>query len=117
MIKAKLDVTKVDKTLLFKGKANAEGKHPMYLDLVFIPNRDGPGRYGDTHFIVQGVTKEQRESGVKGPIIGNATIEEDQRPQQQKRGYTTPEERDRVNKAHNYTPPAKAAEEEDEIPF
>jgi hypothetical protein len=29
-------------------------------------------RYGDSHFIAQSVTKEERQQGKKGPIIGNA---------------------------------------------
>lgn len=76
--KCSIDVTKIDKTALHDGK---KGK---YLDLRFIENRDGASQYGDTHFIVQGLPKERREAGEKGPIIGNATFEEvDSQPRQQ----------------------------------
>jgi hypothetical protein len=34
---AKIDVTKIDKASLYKGK---------FLDLVLWANRDGPGQYG-----------------------------------------------------------------------
>ena len=58
----KIDVTKIDKASLYKGK---------FLDLVLWANRDGPGQYGDTHMIVQSVSKEDRAAGKKGPIVGN----------------------------------------------
>ena len=65
MIKLKIDVTKIDKSRLFVG---AKG---TYLDLALFENKDGKGEYGDDGFIVQEVTKEKREAGIKGPIIGN----------------------------------------------
>jgi hypothetical protein len=65
MIKYKIDVTKIDKSLLYQG---AKG---TYLNGVFFENKNGPGEYGDDGFIVQDVSKEQREQGIKGPIIGN----------------------------------------------
>lgn len=64
-ITGKIDVKKIDKALLF------EGKKGTYLDVVFFENRDGEDEYGNSGFIAQGVSKEARESGVKGPIIGN----------------------------------------------
>jgi hypothetical protein len=65
----KVNVSLIDKTHLFKGK---KGK---YLDLVLIENRDGVDQYGNTHMIVQGVSKEAREAGVRGPILGNCKLE------------------------------------------
>ncbi len=63
-IVAKIDVTKIDKNRIFVGK---KGK---YIDIVLIetPNNE----YGDSHMVVQQVTKEERKAGVKGPILGNA---------------------------------------------
>lgn len=63
MITGKIDVTKIDKARLFVGK---KGK---YLDVVLIetPNSE----FGD-YMIVQGVSKEEREKGIKGAILGNA---------------------------------------------
>jgi hypothetical protein len=49
---AKIDVTKIDKAQLYKGK---------FLDLVLWENRDGPGQYGDTHMIVQSVSARRTE--------------------------------------------------------
>lgn len=65
LITAKLDVTKIEKARLFPGKNGAK-----YLDIVLIPTTDD--RYGNTHMVVQAVTKEEREAGTRGPILGNA---------------------------------------------
>jgi len=58
----KIDVTKIEKNRLFKGSKGT------YLDLVVIPTPKS--EFGD-YMIVQSVSKEERESGVKGAIIGN----------------------------------------------
>lgn len=65
-IAAKIDVTKINKAWLFVGKTGAK-----YLDLTLRENKDGPGKYGDDGFIVQGPPKAEREAGVKGIIVGN----------------------------------------------
>ena len=64
MIKLKIDVTKIDKTRLFKG---AKG---TYLDLVVYEN-DAPDEYGNDFSVKQDCTKDDREAGVKMPYIGN----------------------------------------------
>jgi hypothetical protein len=67
MIKLKIDVTKIDKSKLFKG---AKG---TYLDaVVFL--KDEADQYGNNGMIVESITKEEREQGVKGVILGNAQI-------------------------------------------
>jgi hypothetical protein len=67
MIKLKIDVTKIDKSKLFKG---AKG---TYLDaVVFL--KDEVDQYGNNGMIVQSITKEEREQGVKGAILGNVQI-------------------------------------------
>lgn len=71
-IKIKIDVTKIDKAALFKGKKG------IYLDAVLWPNKNGTGEYSDTHYIVQEISKERREAGEKGAIIGNATVPENE---------------------------------------
>lgn len=65
MTTVKINVTRILKEHLFEGKA---GK---YLDLVLMENKDGPDQYGNDGFVIQGVSKEARERGEKGPIIGN----------------------------------------------
>jgi hypothetical protein len=42
-----------------------------YLELTLVPNRDGPDKYGYTGFAAVNLTKERREAGEKGPIVGN----------------------------------------------
>lgn len=64
MITAKIDVTKIDKDRLFKGKSGT------YLDVALIPTPND--KYGNDYMIVQSVSKEEREAGERGPIIGNA---------------------------------------------
>ena len=65
MIKVKISTWKIDKAHLY------EGKNGKYLNCVLIENKDGQSEYGDDGFIVQDVTKDAREAGERGPIIGN----------------------------------------------
>ena len=65
MILAKIDATKIDKAHLFKGQKGT------YLDLVLIPNRNGVDQYGNDGMVTQGITKEARDKGENGPILGN----------------------------------------------
>ena len=64
-IAVKIDVKKISKDDLYAGKKGT------YLDAILIPNKDGASDYGDDGFVVQGVTKEKRDAGDRGPIIGN----------------------------------------------
>ena len=61
----KIDVTKIDKSFLFKGKSGT------YLDVALIPNKSGRDQYGNDGMIVQSVSKQARQEGKKGPILGN----------------------------------------------
>ena len=65
MIIAKIDVTKLDKAHFFKGQKG------IYADLVLIPNKDGTDQYGNDGMVTQGISKEDREAGKKGAIVGN----------------------------------------------
>lgn len=62
MIKLNLDVTKISKDRLFTGKKGT------YLNAVLIPTPNS--EYGD-YMIVEDITKEERESGMKGVILGS----------------------------------------------
>ena len=64
IIKLSINVTKIDKEKLYKGKKGT------YLDAVLIPTPNN--QYGNDYMIVQEVTKEEREAGKKGEILGNA---------------------------------------------
>ncbi len=65
MIIAKIDVTKLDKSHFFKGQKG------IYTDLMLISNKDGADQYGNDGFVSQGVSKEARDKGEKGKIVGN----------------------------------------------
>lgn len=47
------------------------GKNGTYCDMVLFDNKNGKDQYGNDGFVVQSVSKEARQQGVKGPIIGN----------------------------------------------
>ncbi len=70
LISLKIDVTKIDKARLYKG---AKG---TYLDATVYLN-DEPDEYGNSGMITQSVTKDERESGVRGAILGNAKVLKD----------------------------------------
>lgn len=79
IIKAKIDVTKIEKGRLFIGKNGAK-----YLDCTLLESRDGVDKYGNHFMIVQDVSKDERLAGVKGAIIGNAKkMESRTAPQQE----------------------------------
>lgn len=65
-IRIKIDVKKLNKDWFFNSEKGA-----VYADLTIIPNKQGKGTFGDTHFIVQDPSKAARDAGQKGPIIGN----------------------------------------------
>ena len=78
----KLDVTKIDKARLFKGQKGT------YLDFTAFIDLDEVDQYGNSCFIAQDVTKEEKDQGVKGVILGNGKIfwregGQQQQPQQQ----------------------------------
>lgn len=47
------------------------GKNGKIVSVVLFENKDGRGKYGDDGFAVQGVSRELRDKGVRGKIIGN----------------------------------------------
>ena len=67
LIAIKIDVSKIDKERLFQGKKGS------YLDATVFLN-DEEGQYGDNGMITQSVSKEEREAGIKGNILGNVRI-------------------------------------------
>lgn len=73
MISISIDYDKIDKTRLFQGKKGT------YLDLVLIERDD---QYGNNYMVVESISKEERERGVKGQILGNAKIINKRDPQQ-----------------------------------
>ena len=67
-VRLKVDVTKIDKALLFKGQKG------VYLDATLWLSPEQESQYGDHGMITQDVSKEAREAGEKGPILGNAKV-------------------------------------------
>lgn len=81
IIKLKIDVSKISKDRLFKG---AKG---TYLDATLFLEEE-PDEYGQNGMITQDVSKEEREAGTKGAILGNAKILQGRGQQQQRREQT-----------------------------
>ncbi len=68
-ISIKIDVTKIDKSRLFKGEKGT------YLDLTTFVELDEQDKFGNNGFIAQSQTKEEREAKVKPPeILGNCKV-------------------------------------------
>ena len=65
MISLSIKTEKLEKEHIIQGKS---GK---IVAVVLFENKDGKGQYGDDGFVVQSVSKEAREAGVRGPICGN----------------------------------------------
>lgn len=100
-IAAKIDVTKVEKEHLFMSQKGAK-----YLDLILRPGKDGKDQYGNDGFIVQGVSKEKRDQGIKGNIIGNFRYLDTPTPQKRAKGP-----------AKAPQSPVLPTEGEDDVPF
>jgi hypothetical protein len=66
-IALKIDVTKIDKERLYKGEKGT------YLDAVLLFDTD-IDRFENNGMIVQSVTKDERLSGLRGEILGNAKL-------------------------------------------
>ena len=55
-----------------KSRAKPHQNGKVYLNLEAVSNKNGADDYGNTHFVVEPSTKDERESGAaKLPIIGN----------------------------------------------
>jgi hypothetical protein len=67
-ISLKINVSMIEKARLFKGSKG------MYLDCTAFVDLDQLDQYGNSGMITQDVSKEEKESGTKGPILGNSTV-------------------------------------------
>ena len=77
----KIDLAKMDMKRIFNGKNGAQ-----YLDATIFVNMDELDQYGNSGMITQDVSKEEKQQGVKGNILGNGKVfwvENGQAPQQQ----------------------------------
>ena len=64
-LKLSIDVTKIQKEWLFKGKKGT------YLDLTVHVREDGPDQYGNDGFVVQQAPRAEYDAGKRGLILGN----------------------------------------------
>tara|TARA_R110002074_G_scaffold302524_1_gene473763 strand:+ start:37 stop:339 length:303 start_codon:yes stop_codon:yes gene_type:complete len=67
-VKLKIDVTNIEKARLFKGKKGT------YLDATAFIDVDNKDHYDNNGMITQDVTKEEKNNGVKGAILGNVQV-------------------------------------------
>ena len=65
LISLSIDVSKIDAKRLYKGKKGQYLSATLFL-------KEEVDQYGNNGFIVESITKEEREAGQKGTILGNA---------------------------------------------
>ena len=94
-----INVSKIDKEKLFKGKQGS------YLDAQVFIDITGADEYGNSGMITQAVSKEEREQGIKGAILGNVKVFWREASNQQSVASNPPK------------PQQKANPVEDDIPF
>lgn len=102
-VRIKLNVSQIEKARLFKGLKG------VYLDATAFIDLDEKGQYGDNGMVTQDVSKEEREAGTKGPILGNVTVFfRDDQPQQNqggRQGYQQPPQNNGYQQQPQNQPP------------
>lgn len=104
IIKLKIDVTKIDRLALYKGTKGT------YLDATFFLN-DEADQYGNHGTIYQDLSKERRDKGEKGTILGNGKVFRDTSP----KPTLNQSNEQKWAQAPKAIPPANISD--DEIPF
>lgn len=66
LVSIKIDLSKIDKSRIYESQKTGA----KYLDITGVLT-DTPDQYENNGFVKQNTTKEERESGLKLPIIGN----------------------------------------------
>ena len=67
-VSLKIDVTKIDKARLYKGQKGT------YLDATVFVDLGEADEYGNHGMITQNVSKEERDNGERGAILGNCKV-------------------------------------------
>jgi len=67
-VSLKINVSMIEKARLFAGQKG------HYLDATVFIDLDELDQYGNSGMITQDVSKEEKNQGVKGPILGNAKL-------------------------------------------
>ena len=65
IINIKIDVNKITKDKLFKGEKGT------YANITVAANKNGESEYGDTHYVFESHSKEEREAGTDKVYLGN----------------------------------------------
>ena len=65
IINIKVDVTKLDKSRFYKGEKGT------YANLTVAENMDGESQYGDTLYVFESQSKEEREAKTPKNFVGN----------------------------------------------
>ena len=65
IINVKVDVTKLDKSKFFVGKKGT------YANITVAENMDGESEYGDTHYVFESQSKEERDAKTTKNYLGN----------------------------------------------
>jgi len=66
LVSIKIDLSKIDENRVFHSQKTGA----RYLDITGVLT-DTPDQYENNGFVKQNTTKEERESGLKLPIVGN----------------------------------------------
>jgi hypothetical protein len=85
-ISLSINVKEIEKARLYQGKKG------VYLSMTVFVDTENQDQYGNHGMITQDVSKEEREQGVKGAILGNAKVfwtgnSEQRNYQQPQNGY------------------------------
>ncbi|MEA3250184.1 MAG: hypothetical protein U9Q35_01170 [Pseudomonadota bacterium] len=67
-VSLKIDVTKIDKARLFRGQKGT------YLDATVFIDLGEADQYGNHGMITQDVSKDERQAGTRGEILGNCKV-------------------------------------------
>jgi len=84
-VRIKLDVSKIDKSKLFRGQKG------VYLDATVFIDVDQKDQYDNNGMITQDVTKEEKAAGQQGPILGNVQVFWSDGQQQQQMAQQPPQ--------------------------
>lgn len=100
-VSIKLDVTKIDKNRLFSGQKGT------YLDATVFIDIDELDQYGNSGMITQDVSKEEKQQGVKGNILGNVKVfwKDQQQPQQTQQRPPMQQQSQQSAPQQQYAPP------------
>lgn len=124
-VNLKIDVSKLDKSRFFRGQKG------IYADITAFIDLDQEDQYGNSGFLTQSMSADERQAGVQMPIIGNSKIfyknsqqsyqaprQAQQPPQQQPAQYSQPAQQPMHQAPQQPSTPSPASSElEDDIPF